>query len=59
VTRRTPPTNHTNQPTNHTNQPTNHTNHKQPHQTNKQHARIRGILTAVSEELPDVPLYYK
>jgi tRNA (guanine26-N2/guanine27-N2)-dimethyltransferase len=24
-----------------------------------QHARIKGILTAVTEELPDVPLYYK
>lgn len=24
-----------------------------------QHARLKGILTAVAEELPDVPLYYK
>lgn len=24
-----------------------------------QYARLKGILTAVAEELPDVPLYYK
>lgn len=24
-----------------------------------QHARLKGILTSVLEELPDVPLYYK
>jgi hypothetical protein len=24
-----------------------------------QHARIKGLLTSVTEELPDVPLYYR
>lgn len=24
-----------------------------------QYSRLKGILTAVAEELPDVPLYYK